>query len=278
MAVLLLVVDRGAALHHLLQFRRIEDFAGPCRPPHFFRQRERGAAVAVGHADQRLARLGIERKRLAFDRLGAREQPLERIRSERLEHQDAGPRQQRRDQLERRIFGGGANEHDGAVLHHRQETILLRPVEAVDLVDEKQRPLPGLAPRARRVEHLLEIGHAGKNRRDLLEVKLGRPRQEARDRGLAGAGRAPEHERAERAGVEQARERTIGPEQMVLAHHLGKLGRPQLVRERTRSVALEPGGREQARSPALGGCLHPRSSTDICWPPRMMVMLQRRLG
>ena len=58
----------------------------------------------------------------------------------------------------------------------------------MDLVDEEQRPLPGLAPRARGVEYLLEIADAGKDRRDLLEMQVGRLRQEPRDRGLAGTG------------------------------------------------------------------------------------------
>ena len=142
MAVLRLVVDRRAALHDLLQFRRVEDLALARRAPDFFGQRERGAAVAVGHADERRARVGVERQRVALDLLGAREQLLDRRGIERLEHQHARARQQRRVQLERRVFGGGADQHDGAVLHHRQEAVLLRAVEAVDLVDEQQRPLP----------------------------------------------------------------------------------------------------------------------------------------
>ena len=52
----------------------------------------------------------------------------------------------------------------------------------------------------------------------------------------------------ERAGVEHARERAVGAEQMVLADDVGELGRPQLVGERTRRVALEARGREQARA------------------------------
>src|SRR5262249_4056964 len=69
----------------------------------------------------------------------------------------------------------------------------------------------------------------------------------------------------------------VGPEQMVLADDLAELRRPQLVGERPRRVALEPGGREQARAGALGARRHPRSSTDSCWPPPPMGMLQRRL-
>ena len=45
-------------------------------------------------------------------------------------------------QLKRGVLRGGADQRDNAGLHHRQEPVLLRAVEAVDLVDEQQRPLP----------------------------------------------------------------------------------------------------------------------------------------
>ena len=67
------------------------------------------------------ARVVVERQLAALDLLGAREQLLDRVRIERLEHQHARARQQRGVQLERRVLGGGADQHDGAVLHHRQE-------------------------------------------------------------------------------------------------------------------------------------------------------------
>ena len=90
-----------------------------------------------------------------------------------------------------------------------------------------------------------------------------------------------------------------GAEQMVLADHLGELGRPQPVGERPRRIALEAGGREQASAlrarfwprgrwpyrnrdesiEALAGgtqratpdwtdASSPANTTDICWPPR----------
>ncbi len=90
-------------------------------------------------------------------------------------------------------------------------------------------PLPGLAAAARRLEHLLEVGDAGKDRRDLLELKVGLARQQPRDGGLAGAGRPPEDERAERAGAEHAGKRAVGAEQVVLADDVGQLLRPQPV-------------------------------------------------
>src|SRR5262249_57718809 len=111
--------------------------------------------------------------------------------------------------------------------------------------DEEKRPLPDLASRPRRVEHLLEVSDAGEDRRDLLEIEIGRSRQQPRDRGLAGAGRPPKDERAERSRIEQARECAVRPEQMVLADDLAELRRPQLIGERTRRIAVEPRRCEQ---------------------------------
>jgi hypothetical protein len=64
----------------------------------------------------------------------------------------------------------------------------------VDLVDEEQRPLPRLPAQARRLEGLLQVGDAGEDRGELVEVEVGLARQQPRHRGLAGAGRSPQYE------------------------------------------------------------------------------------
>src|SRR5262249_1794046 len=164
------------------------------------------------------------------------------------------------------------------VLHHRQEAVLLGAVEAMDLVDKEQCPLPGLATRARLIEHLLEVGDAGIDRRDLLEVEIGLAREQPRHGGLAGAGRPPEYQRAERARGQHARERTIGTEQMVLSHHVGEARRAQLVGERPWCVRIETRRREQACPRRFGARAHKAKLPVICWPPRTMVTRQVRLG
>src|SRR4029079_8011497 len=103
--------------------------------------------------------------------------------------------QKRRDQLKRRILRGGADQNDGAVFDHRQERVLLRAVEAVNLVDEEKSPLPGFTPSARGIKDFFQIADAGKDRRNLLELQIRRLRQKPRHRGLAGAGWPPEDER-----------------------------------------------------------------------------------
>ena len=49
--------------------------------------------------------------------------------------------EQRRNYLERWVLGCRAEEHDQALFHVRQESVLLSFVEAVDLIDEQNRRL-----------------------------------------------------------------------------------------------------------------------------------------
>ncbi len=125
---------------------------------------------------------------MGFDAL---EQRFQRRVVEPAQHQNLRARQQRAVQFEGRILRRGADQDHRAVLHHRKETVLLAAVEAVDFVDEQQRALPDLAALARGLEGLLQIGDAGKHRRQLLEMKLESVREKPRDGGLAGARRSP---------------------------------------------------------------------------------------
>jgi hypothetical protein len=67
-----------------------------------------------------------------------------------LEHDDATAGEQRGVELERRVFGRRADEHDVAALDVGQEGVLLGAIEAVDLVDEEQRALALRDAQARR--------------------------------------------------------------------------------------------------------------------------------
>ena len=152
MAVGGLVVDRRAALQDVLQLRGVEDLVLRARRARLLRPAS--------------ARRGRRRRPCAPARRAPRHRAAAVLPSifsacansfsiaagiERMEHQHARARQQRGVELERRIFGGGADQHHGAVFHHRQKRILLRAVEAMHLVDEQQRALArSRAARARR--------------------------------------------------------------------------------------------------------------------------------
>ena len=215
------------------------------RAEHFLGHVEHRAPVAVGHGFQGLARLGVERQRTPFLGLGTLQKPIERHIVETVEHQHDGARQQSAVELEGGVLGGGADERDGAVLHVRQETVLLRAVEAVDLVDEQQRALAGLALALGAVEGLAQVLHAREDGGELLEHEIGLVRQQARHGGLAGTGRAPQDHALQPAAPEHARQRALGADEMILADDLGKLARPQPVGQRPRRFLLHARGLEQ---------------------------------
>ena len=112
---------------------------------------------------------------------------------ERLQHEHLRPRQQRRVDLERRVLGGGADQHDVAGLDARQERVLLRLVEAVDLVHEDDGAAPGAAPAVLgRGHHLLISLMPASTALNGTKRDWVRSAMTPRQRGLAGAGRAPQ--------------------------------------------------------------------------------------
>ena len=106
-------------------------------------------------------------------------------------------------------------------LHRRQQGVLLRPVEAVHLVQEQDRPPPLLAQEGLGPVHgLAHVLHAGGDRGQAHEGPLGGPGDQAGQGGLARAGRAPKHRRAEPVGFDERPQRPARGQQVLLAHHL----------------------------------------------------------
>ena len=64
------VVDWCPALQDILQLPGIENLIRPRSAPNLFDERQRSAAIAIGHAHQYGARLIVERQLLAFDLFG----------------------------------------------------------------------------------------------------------------------------------------------------------------------------------------------------------------
>ena len=95
---------------------------------------------------------------------------------------------------------------------------------------------------AGRLEDLLQIRYAGKDRRDLLEMEIRLMGEQPRHRGLARARRPPENQGAQGFRRDEAGEDSIRADQMVLADDLGEVLRPHPVGQRTRCVLVEAGG------------------------------------
>jgi len=114
---------------------------------------------------------------------------------QRLEPDHARARQQRGDDAEARVLGGGPDQRDGAGLDVGEQGVLLGLAEPVDLVDEQQRPRAELvAPLGRLRDRLADVLHAGLHRGQRDQLGPDQLPEQARERRLPAAGRAPQDE------------------------------------------------------------------------------------
>ena len=130
---------------------------------------------------------------------------------ERLQLQDQRPRQQRRDDGERRVLGGRRDQQHDPVLDGRQQRVLLGLGEPVHLVDEQHGLLAVRGGAARDVDDGADLLDAGRQRRQRLEPAAGGLRDQRRQRGLAGARRAVEDDRRRARALDQAAQRRTRP-------------------------------------------------------------------
>src|SRR4051812_49170691 len=107
-------------------------------------------------------------------------------------------------------------------------------------------------------------------------MQLGGVGQKPRHRGLAGAGRPPKNQRAQRSRFQHARQRPVGAEDVVLPYDIAELLRTQPIRQRTRRILLHPCRGKEIFSLMRSLRAHPPSVTLICWPPRTTTMRQSR--
>ena len=190
------------------------------------------------------------------------------------QHQNLCARQQRAVQLKRRILGGCAHQHHGAVLDHGQKTVLLAAVETVDFVDEQQRALPRPPSCTRGFKRLLEISDAGKHRRQLFETKFEGVAEETRDGRLAGARRTPQDDGMGPAQRHHPPDGAVFRQKVILAHHIGERRRAQAVRQRPRCVRGEAARFEQIAHAGSLVC-NRRQGQKCSWTrPRLSVHAQ----
>ena len=140
---------------------------------------------------------------------------------QRLELEDAAAADQRLVDLEVGVLGGRADQDHRAVLDPRQQRVLLRLVEAVDLVHEEDGALAELAAALLRVgDGGADVGHAGQHRVDGDEVRPRGVGDDPRQRGLARARRPVEDHRAELVGLDGAAQQPARPHDVLLADEL----------------------------------------------------------
>ena len=221
--------------------------------------RQGHAGVAVGVAQQRRAGLGVERHAQRREpALGVGQRAIhdgpERLGGEPLQHHHHAARAQRAVHLEARVLGGGADQRERAVLDRGEQRVLLRAVEAVDLVEEAERAPAHLGQvLAGLVDDAPHVGHAGGDGRERHEPRAGGLRGQARQRGLAGARRAPQDQRDQPPLGEHPAQRGARAQRRVLPHDLVERGRTHPVGQRRRAAAaLGRGGVEEVGHGAPG--------------------------
>ena len=197
------------------------------------------AAVAARVAGDHLQRLVVgckpERAQAAF-LIGQRsfEQRDDLILFERLEHIDPAAGEQSRNHFEGGVLGGGADQPDGAALDVRQEGVLLGLVEAVNLVDEQDRPRVQIGGFGRVGHHLLDLFNAAHDGRELDEAGLRGFGYDLGQSGFAHSGRAPEDHRAGVVALDLHAQGLAGTDQMLLPHEFFQTAGPHALSERRR--------------------------------------------
>ena len=121
---------------------------------------------------------------------------------------DLAAGEQGRVDLEVRVLGRRPDQRQQPVLDRGQQRVLLRLVEAVDLVEEEDRPLPVAAePVARPLHDAAHVVDPGRDGRELLEGGAGLDGDDAGERRLPDSGRPVEDERAQAVLLDRAAER-----------------------------------------------------------------------
>ena len=113
-----------------------------------------------------------------------------------FQDKDLTTRKKGSDDLERRIFSSSSDQHDSTVFHSTQKGILLRFVESVDLVNEKNRGLAGREYRSRTglVNDFPYILYTGTYSRQGIELTAEGLRNNPGEGSLSYSGRAPQYE------------------------------------------------------------------------------------
>src|SRR5205823_2047885 len=181
--------------------------------------------------DELVAQLRLER----LDAMTRNEGEL--LLGQRLQLVDLAAREQCRVDLEIWVLGGRSDQRHQAFLDPGQQRVLLCLVEAVDLVEEEDRPLSGTSePVSRARQHRTHVRDRGRHRRELLECRAGGLGDDSGERRLA-ASRGPEEDhRADAVLRDREPERRSLAQDLVLAYELAEGPWPQAKRQRRHLV------------------------------------------
>ena len=194
-------------------------------------RREHLTTVAGAALDEQVDGVGVGRRAQRLETAG--DEHAQVVRPQRLEPEQRGAAAQRRVDLEERVLGRRPDEHERAVLDGREQGVLLRLGEAVDLVEEQDRALVALAEAlAGPFDDLAHVLDAGRHGRQLLERTRRGAGDGERERRLARARRSPQQHRGQPVLLDETAQRTPRAEQL----------RPGRRRRRSCAAAAAPPG------------------------------------
>ena len=163
---------------------------------------------------------------------GGRDDALDDLRRQGLEAVELAARDERRVDLEVGVLGGRPDERDHAVLDGRQQGVLLRLVEAMDLIDEEDRARAGEgAGFARALDRGAHIRRPRVDRGELHQARARLGGDEARQRRLAGARRAEEDHAEKRAAGDGGAQHCAGSDEVILPDELREAAGPHARRQ-----------------------------------------------
>ena len=129
------------------------------------------------------------------------------------------------------------------MLHVRQQRVLLRLVEAMDLIDEQNRAHIAPPFLFRALDFLAQLTHAGQHGRERDETQSGPIGEQTRECGLARAGWAPEDHRGKlTTPLQDGRKRTLVAQQVCLSLEFLEAPWPHAVRQRCIGLRRGDGG------------------------------------
>src|SRR6185437_13153125 len=136
-------------------------------------------------------------------------------------------------ELEVRVLRRRTDQRHETLLDAGKQRILLRLVEAVDLVEEEDgAPAARPQPLTRTRENLADLRDGRGDRRQLFELRARRVGDDAGERRLARTRRAEEDERRHAVGVDRTSQRASGCQDVLLADELVERLRSQPLCER----------------------------------------------
>ena len=211
-----LVVNRRAVLDDFFQIRPVHHSVCRSEIVDAFNKIDKITPVAVGKVANHRHCVIVNRKFASDDFFRPFNNLLKCGGIQRFHDEDLAAGEKRAVEFERRVFRRCADECHRAVFDVGQKTVLLCAVEAVNLIDEQQRPFSVKPPFCGFVKRLAEVGDSGKDGGERNEMHVGSVRHQPCNRGLSASGRTPENETGNAFRLQHLADRAVGSEQMIL--------------------------------------------------------------